>query len=83
MKSEWQVQKAKAEFSAVIKAAQETPQIITRHGERVAVVLAYASYEQIRRRHNARPSLFSLLRSWPEFEMPERDHSDIGRDVTL
>jgi prevent-host-death family protein len=82
VKSEWQIQKAKAELSALIKAAQEAPQVITRHGEPVAVVLSYSKYGEYQHQ-NGRQSLFSLLRSWPEFEVPERDHTDLGRDVTL
>lgn len=83
VKSEWQVQEAKAELSALIKAAQEVPQIITRHGEPVAVVLSHAKYDQLRQNEGVRQSLFSFLRSWPEFEIPERDRSDFERDVNL
>jgi prevent-host-death family protein len=82
MKTEWQVQEAKAELSAVIKAAQKEPQVITRHGEPVAVVLSYAQYDGLRSRE-MRPRLFDFLRTWPEFEVPERDRTDFGRDVTL
>jgi prevent-host-death family protein len=82
VKFKWQVQEAKAELSALLKAAQESPQIITRHGEPVAVVLSHDEYDKLRRRQNSRP-LLSLLRSWPEFEIPERDRSDIGRDIPL
>jgi prevent-host-death family protein len=82
VKSEWQVQEAKAALSTLIKAAQDAPQVITRHGEPVAVVLSYARYNLMRRQEN-RPSLFSLLRSWPEFEIPQRDGSDFGRDIKL
>ena len=82
VKSEWQVQEAKAELSALIKAAQGSPQIITRHGEPIAVVLSHAEYDKLRRRKNSQP-LLSFLRSWPEFEIPERDRSDTGRDIPL
>jgi prevent-host-death family protein len=83
MKSEWQVQEAKAELSALIKAAQEAPQVITRHGEPVAVVLSYSEYDRLYRGENDSQSLFSFLRSWPEFEVPERDRSDFERTITL
>jgi prevent-host-death family protein len=83
VKSQWQVQEAKAELSALIKAAQELPQIITRHGEPVAVVLSYVKYDRLRRNEAARQPLFSFLRSWPEFEIPERDHADFERDLKL
>lgn len=80
--SEWQVQEAKAELSALIQAAQTAPQIITRHGQPVAVVLSYAQYDLVRQREG-RESLFSFLRGWPDFEVPARDRTDYGRDVTL
>lgn len=83
VKSRWQIQEAKAEFTALIKAAQGAPQLITRHGEPVAVVLSCPQYELLRQKEAPRQSLFSLLRGWPEFEIPERDHSDSGRDVNL
>ncbi len=80
--AEWQVQEAKAELSAVIKAAEEGPQVITRHGQPVAVVLSYGQYEVMRRREGRQP-LISFLRSWPEFEIPPRDRADYGRDINL
>ena len=83
VKTEWQVQEAKAELSALIKAAQEAPQVITRHGEPMVVVLSYAEYNRLRRQEGVRQSLFSFLRTWPEFEIPERDRSDFERDVNL
>ncbi len=78
--TDWQVQKAKSELSAVLKAAQEGPQVITRHGEPVAVVLSYVEYEALRLRDGRQP-LLSFLRSWPEFEVPRRDETDYGRDI--
>ena len=82
MKTQWQVQEAKAELSALIKAAQEAPQVITRHGEPVAVVVSYAKYDRLQRQEG-RQSLFSFFRSWPELEIPERDQADFERDVSL
>lgn len=79
---QWQVQEAKAELSAVINAAQTSPQVITRHGEPLAVVLSYVQFEDLQRREG-RPPLFSFLRTWPGFAAPERDATDYGRDVNL
>lgn len=82
MKTDWQVQEAKAELSAVIQAAQRAPQVITRRGEPVAVMLSIAKYKELSASEN-RPTLFDFLRTWPEVEIPERDKYDFGRDVTL
>lgn len=47
----WQLQEAKNKFSEVVDEAQEHgPQIITRRGEEVAVVISYAEYSQLRRK---------------------------------
>lgn len=82
MKSDWQVQEAKAELSALLQAAQASPQIITRHGSPFAVVLSHADYERLKRRAS-RPPLVDFFRAWPEFEIPERDATDLGRDISL
>jgi antitoxin Phd len=44
----WQVQEAKNKFSEVINdAVSEGPQIITRHGQQIVVVLAYDEYTRL------------------------------------
>ena len=46
----WQIQDAKQRFSEMIRAvAHEGPQIITRHGEEVAVVVDIAEYRRLTR----------------------------------
>jgi prevent-host-death family protein len=46
----WQVQEAKQRFSEMIRAASsEGPQVITRHGEDVAVVVAIGDYLRLTR----------------------------------
>jgi prevent-host-death family protein len=45
----WQVQEAKQRFSEVLRAAESgEPQIVTRHGEEVAVVIDIAEYRRLR-----------------------------------
>ena len=45
----WQVQEAKQRFSAPVQQAlDEGPQVITRHGEAVVVVLAIDEYARLR-----------------------------------
>jgi prevent-host-death family protein len=44
----WQIQEAKQRFSEVIRAVgREGPQIITRHGEDVAVIVDIAEYRRL------------------------------------
>jgi prevent-host-death family protein len=46
----WQIQDAKQRFSEMIRAvASEGPQVITRHGEDVAVVVAIDEYRRLTR----------------------------------
>ena len=48
MENTWQIQEAKNKLSEVVKDAEtQGPQIITRHGEQVAVVLSYDDYERL------------------------------------
>ncbi len=46
----WQIQDAKQRFSEMIRAvASEGPQVITRHGEDVAVVVGIEEYRRLTR----------------------------------
>jgi prevent-host-death family protein len=45
----WQVQDAKQRLSEVIRAAhEEGPQIVTRHGQEVAVVIDISDYRRLK-----------------------------------
>jgi prevent-host-death family protein len=45
---EWQVQQAKQRFSEVLRAAEtDGPQIVTRHGEEIAVVMNINRYREL------------------------------------
>jgi antitoxin Phd len=44
----WQLQEAKNKFSRVVEnAVNDGPQIITKHGVEVAIVLSYAEYQKM------------------------------------
>ena len=48
MENIWQLQEAKNRFSAVVKAAQTgEPQIITKHGKEVVILLSVEQYESL------------------------------------
>ena len=48
MENEWQLQEAKNKMSEVINLAlTKGPQLITRRGEKTAVLIAYADYEKL------------------------------------
>lgn len=43
----WQVQEAKQRLSELLRAAEDEPQVITRHGEDVAVVIDIARWRRL------------------------------------
>jgi prevent-host-death family protein len=54
----WQLQDAKQQFSRVVDAARETgPQIVTRHGREVAVLLSIEDYRRLRGADQSDPLL--------------------------
>ncbi|MCU0603724.1 MAG: type II toxin-antitoxin system Phd/YefM family antitoxin [Desulfobacterales bacterium] len=63
MKHIWQIQEAKNKLSEVVEeAAHRGPQVITRRGIEVAVVLSYADYRKIT---GAKKRLSSFFRESP------------------
>lgn len=45
----WQVQEAKQRFSELIRFAEaDGPQVVTRHGREIAVVISIAEYRHLR-----------------------------------
>ncbi len=80
----WQLQEAKSKFSQVVNLAlKEGPQIVTKHGQEVVVVL---SVEEYRKLVGPKLTLFELLTNSPftgsELEI-KRDKKDFGRELTL
>ena len=50
MNGVWQIQDAKNKLSEVIACAlRQGPQLITRHGEKTVVVVAYTEFEKLRK----------------------------------
>jgi prevent-host-death family protein len=86
----WQIQDAKQRFSEMIRAViSEGPQVITRHGEDVAVVVDISEYRRL-----TRPSmdLTSVLLGGPKLddgtadvfaEIEAERKADFGRAVDL
>lgn len=86
----WQIQDAKQRFSEMIRAvASEGPQVITRHGEDVAVVVAIDEYRRL-----TRPAvdLAGVLLGGPKLDDGDVDvfaeveaerKADFGRSVDL
>jgi prevent-host-death family protein len=80
----WQLQEAKNKFSRVIEnAVKGGPQIITKRGVEVAIVLSYAEYQKM---IASRGSLSAFFRNSPlagaDLDLA-RDKSDAREDVEL
>jgi prevent-host-death family protein len=62
----WQLQEAKQRLSEVVnRALEEGPQVVTRHGKEVVVVVSVAEFERSRR---GRPDFKEALRAAPDLE---------------
>ncbi|MBL1075361.1 type II toxin-antitoxin system Phd/YefM family antitoxin [Nocardia sp. 2] len=62
----WQIQEAKQRFSELLRSvATDGPQVVTRHGEAVAVVIDIAEYRRLR---GEVADFKDFLRSGPSLE---------------
>ncbi len=78
----WQVQEAKQRFSRLVQCAlDEGPQVVTRRGEEVVVVLSAQEYRRLTR---PVPDFAEFLLSAPDFSQLEISRvSDPARAVEL
>jgi len=76
----WQVQEAKQRFSELVRRTlEEGPQVVTRHGEEVVVVVAADEY---RRTQQDRPSFVDFLMSGPDFDQLDLTRSqELPREI--
>jgi len=73
----WQLQDAKNRFSEVVnKALEEGPQVVTRRGKEVVVVLSSDEYAELRK---SQPSLVEFFRQSPLVGV----ELDLNRDRSL
>ncbi len=71
----WQVQEAKQRLSELLRAAEAEPQVITRHGEDVAVVVDIARW---RRLTGVEVELADYLRHGPTVDDLDLRRADDG-----
>ncbi len=84
----WQLQEAKQRFSELVRRAErEGPQVVTRHGEEVVVVVPAEEYRRMKEREGDRKMDFKeFLMSAPEgleHIIVERPPNDYPREVDL
>ena len=69
----WQIQEAKQRFSELIRLAQsDGPQIVTRHGQEIAVIIEIAEYRHLK---GETAEFKDYLRSGPGFDELELERS--------
>jgi prevent-host-death family protein len=69
----WQVQDAKQRFSELIRTAHaDGPQVVTRHGEEIAVVIDIAEYRRLK---GETTQFKDYLRSGPGFDDLDLDRT--------
>jgi len=86
----WQIQEAKQRFSEMIRAvADDGPQVITRHGDEIAVIVDIAEYHRLT---GPRRDLGRILLGGPKLdediadvfaEVEAERKADVGRVVDL
>ncbi len=78
----WQLQEAKQKFSALVqRALDDGPQIVTRRGEEVVVVLSARDYRRLTR---PVPDFTEFLLAAPDFSQLEIERpADPARTVEL
>ncbi len=78
----WQLQEAKQRFSQLVRRAlDEGPQIVTRRGEEVVVVLSAAEFKRL---SNGGSDLRDYLLSGPDLSALDLERSgDLARAVEL
>jgi prevent-host-death family protein len=79
----WQLQEAKQKFSELVRRTlEEGPQVVTKHGEEVVVVVPAEEY---RRTREKKPDFKEFLLNGPDLSVLdlERPKDDFPRDVEL
>jgi prevent-host-death family protein len=80
----WQVQEAKQKFSALVqKAIDEGPQVVTKHGEEVVVVVSKKEYDRLN--GNGQPMDFKeFIRTWTGLDQLDLERqTDLPREIDL
>ena len=83
----WQLQEAKQKFSELVRRTlEEGPQVVTKHGEEVVVVVPVEEFRRMSKDGEKKMDFKEFLMSAPEgleHIIPERPHNDFPRDVDL
>ena len=79
----WQLQDAKNKFSHLVKSAQKDgPQIVTKHGKKAIVILAFEDFKKLSK---PKIDLFSFLQKSPlaKLDLKIDRNKDLPREINL
>ena len=79
----WQLQDAKNKFSNLVKRAQENgPQIVTKHGKKAIVILAFDDFNKLSK---PKIDLFTFFKKSPlaKYDLKIDRNKDLPREVNL
>ncbi len=82
----WQLQEAKQRFSELVRRTErEGPQVVTRHGEEVVVVVPAEEYRRMKEREEGKEMDFKeFLMSGPDLSVLDLERPrELPRDVEL
>ena len=81
MRDRWQLQEAKQRFSELIRSVEaDGPQVVTRHGQDVAVVISMAEYRHLRHEEE---DFKAFLQSAPDLDLEINRSAEPARLVSL
>ncbi len=81
MHERWQLQEAKQRFSELIRSVEaDGPQVVTRHGQDVAVVISMAEYRHLRHEEE---DFKAFLQSAPDLDLEINRLAEPARLVGL
>jgi prevent-host-death family protein len=74
----WQVQEAKQRFSEVLRRAKsDGPQVVTRHGQEIAVVVDIDEYHKLSEHDQPRKSFTEHLLSFPKMGLTNEEVDEL------
>lgn len=69
----WQIQEAKSRFSELVEVAlTKGPQVITKRGEKVAVIMGFEEFQRLK---NLNAGLIDKIQSAPKVDLSLREGS--------
>ncbi len=79
----WQLQEAKQRFSELVRRAEkEGPQVVTRHGEEVVVVVPAEEYRRMSERGEKKMDFKEFLMSAPDLSVLDLERPrEMPRDI--